>query len=328
MFHVPRAPCFATTMRYTEILAQEIKQRFKDEFSFYAIYEWPNHAAKIKPESLVCSEISGFLRGGLFPSWRELWELETLRQYEWWGAIRNPDELSSLVWEAKSTARKIPGTALYYAALFGFKSVAEELLANGHDPNEAGGRESYPLIAALTKEHMELAELLLEAKAKIDVKHGPREETVLHRAVEEANNKVALFLVKKKANVAILNIRGLPPLHVAVRNCAKRNQSTTRCGGKYWNDREINHHWQSQFHELLHHHLAEGFETLGEESIIAILFNLILISSGTSFCFDHRLNSLRHALNQMISLMILKVIPNINDCLLHCLHRGNMFIFL
>ena len=103
---------------------------------------------------------------------------------------------------------------------------------------------------------------------------------------------------------------------------------STKCGGKYPNDHKINHRWQPQFHELLHHHLAERFEIFRGESIVAILPKIILISSGTSFSLDHCLNSLRHALNQVIPLMVIKLIPNINDYLLHRFQRGNMIILL
>jgi len=80
-------------------------------------------------------------------------------------------------------------------------------------------------------------------------------------------------------------------------------------GGKFWHDHEINPAQQPQFLELLHHREASHLQTLQGHNIKYILSNLILKISGSTLCFDHCLNSLWHALNQMIPLMVLKVIP-------------------
>ena len=59
-----------------------------------------------------------------------------------------------------------------------------------------------------------------------------------------------------------------------------------------------------------------------------ILCGRILKSSGFLFCFDHHLDSLRHTLHQMFSSIILKVIPDTDNHLLHDLQRDNMSIIL
>jgi hypothetical protein len=80
--------------------------------------------------------------------------------------------------------------------------------------------------------------------------------------------------------------------------------------------------------ELFHHHTVPGIKTLRGYNIEYILPNLTLKSSGSTSCFDHRLNSLCHALHQMVPPMMLKVIPNTDNHLPHDLLRRNMSIVL
>ena len=94
--------------------------------------------------------------------------------------------------------------------------------------------------------------------------------------------------------------------------------------GKFWSYHEIDTTVQSQLLKLLHHHKVSGIEILWECNIKYILPNLTLKPSGSTLC----LNSLWHALHQMISSMILKLIPNTDNHLLHGLLRCNMSIFL
>ena len=99
-------------------------------------------------------------------------------------------------------------------------------------------------------------------------------------------------------------------------------------GRNFRSRHEINPDGQQQRFELLHHHMAWCSKILVECSREYILPNLSLKSSISSFCLDHRLNSLWHALNQIIPLMMLKVISNTNNHLPHNLQRCNMSIFL
>jgi hypothetical protein len=63
---------------------------------------------------------------------------------------------------------------------------------------------------------------------------------------------------------------------------------------------------------------------LGEENISLFETTLMLIMGGATFGLDHHLNSIWHALNQMIPPVILKVIPNLDNHLLYCLQGCNV----
>lgn len=65
---------------------------------------------------------------------------------------------------------------------------------------------------------MIVARLLLERGSDINAKH---KNTALHRAIEKGDYKAAQLLVYEGADTAIPNLRGLPPLHLALRECTK-----------------------------------------------------------------------------------------------------------
>src|SRR5271154_5123039 len=64
------SPCFQTCLseyRVAEIAAKELRRRFKDKFSFYAIFEWAKHALEVKitqPDSLKA--VHKFFRSSSF----------------------------------------------------------------------------------------------------------------------------------------------------------------------------------------------------------------------------------------------------------------------
>lgn len=219
------SPWFSTTLshlRSSESIYRELHLRFQDDISFYSVFEWPTHARRVLNE---LSTVFQFFRSDSFPSWRELWELGDLKEYRWWERSDESCEIQfskETVCNLQSAARYIPGPALYYAALFGFQSVASLLLEHNCNPNESGGPESYPLLAALENEQMELASLLLSRGADVNIKDSLREETAMHRAVERGNEGVVRFLQDKGADVTICNFRGITPLHLAVQKFAAR----------------------------------------------------------------------------------------------------------
>ena len=216
-------PALSSSAR-NSVLEQELRAIFKEEFSLYAVCEWPKHAAKVRTESLVSSDICQFLDSGSFVVWRGLYELPVL--HRGWEKIMGDEQYtfwSELTCDLKSI-RWVPGSALYFSSLFGFELVADKLLRHGANPNEPGGRESYPLTAALSNGHIQSTKLLLGFQANINVKHGLREQTALHRAVDEVRCDVVKFLADERADLTIVNGRGLPPLHLAVKSFSKSNE--------------------------------------------------------------------------------------------------------
>lgn len=215
-----------TKYRIAEIVSKELRLRFKDKFLFYAVLEWIKHAIEIMKKQADCQEeVCSFLQSPSFHFWREVWELKALHRYQWWVQ----DDSSEYIWsggserivcEIQSARRKTPGPPLYYASQFGFESVVEHLLHEEvNKPNEYGGPQSYPLHIALENHNMVVAKLLLERGADINIKHN--ESTALHRAIEKGDYKVAKFLVDEGADITAHNLRGLTPLHLALRECRK-----------------------------------------------------------------------------------------------------------
>ena len=223
------SPCFSIPLsqyRIAEIVSKELSLRFKDKFSFYAVFEWVKHAIEVRKNQTDClAAVYRFLRSLSFLSWREVWELEDLRRHQWWAKEESSEDILSggrdkIVCEIQSARRNTPGSPLYYASQFGFESVVEQFLREEvNNPNEFGGPESYPLHVALENGNVTVARLLLERGADINAKH--KENTALHRAIEKRDYEVAQLLVAEGADVAAHNLRGITPLHLALRECTK-----------------------------------------------------------------------------------------------------------
>ena len=164
-----------------------------------------------------------FLRGPSFRSWCELWELTLLHKHKWWETDQEKIQegalwSSRIVCDLQSAARLGFGSPLYYAAHFGFRSVAELLFNElDYDPNELGGPESYPILAAVENRHILLTALLLKKGADINVKHNTRRHTAVHRAIDKGEKDVLQFLLSQTPDLGICNSRGLPPLHLAIK---------------------------------------------------------------------------------------------------------------
>jgi hypothetical protein len=196
-----------------------------DPLAFYVIYEWPKHAKKL--ETRRCQEeIFSFLKESSRLSWCELYELRALSTYPWWEetAKRTPEESwwsNDIITELTSAARYAAGNCLYYASLLGFHEVVKLC---SDDPNECGGPNSYPLLAALKYGHLNVASLLLEKGADINIREPNKRYTALHDAVERGDSKVIRFLIDGYADVKVQNFRQQPPLHLAVSKFIRQPQ--------------------------------------------------------------------------------------------------------
>ena len=139
---------------------------------------------------------------------------------------------------------------LYYSVLCGFYDLVKHL-ANKYPQHVDAvyGRYRFPLLAALSKDHVEIAELLLELGANVDaleatgetillavlshfrhnlvnivkflLKHGADvnrrnkdAETPLHLAIRQDRSKVPKILLEHGADANAVNIDGMTPLHI------------------------------------------------------------------------------------------------------------------
>jgi ankyrin repeat protein len=95
-------------------------------------------------------------------------------------------------------------TPLYYAALCGFYDLVKHLAIN-HPRciNAIGGRYHFPLLAALCEDHFEVAELLIEHGANIDVRDTTG-KTILLKALSQPQHNIVdivKFLLKHGTDV-------------------------------------------------------------------------------------------------------------------------------
>ena len=105
---------------------------------------------------------------------------------------------------------------LYYAALCGFRDIAEHLLdAYPQDVNARGGERGTPLNAAVDKRHLNVAILLLERGADIESRDR-RSRTPLHIASYLGYDEVASLLINRGADLNAKGVERETPLHLAL----------------------------------------------------------------------------------------------------------------
>jgi ankyrin repeat protein len=95
---------------------------------------------------------------------------------------------------------------LYYAARFGFRDLAEHLIAkHSEHVNARGGRENTPIHVAPSEGHCDILSLLIEHGA--DVNNGQSEygNTPLHRASENGRLEAGQFLLNHGADIEARN---------------------------------------------------------------------------------------------------------------------------
>ena len=99
--------------------------------------------------------------------------------------------------------REIP-TPLYYSALCGFYDLVQHLvIKHPQHVNAICGRYHFPLLAALCEDHVEVAELLIENGANVDVRDMTGKTILLKALSQPQHNLVSIvkFLLKYGADV-------------------------------------------------------------------------------------------------------------------------------
>jgi ankyrin repeat protein len=129
-------------------------------------------------------------------------------------------EMVDRTWEALSPSRRFPEnpSPLYFASMDGFYDLVEHLVGKHPEHiNARGGRMVTPLVAALYRKHFQVAELLQQNGADVDVR-GMWDTTLLGAACESGRLDIVEWLLNRGADV---NIQGYQPdkapLHYAVR---------------------------------------------------------------------------------------------------------------
>jgi ankyrin repeat protein len=107
---------------------------------------------------------------------------------------------------------------LYYAALCGFHDLVKHLaVKNPQHVNAIGGFYEFPLLAALCRKQLRVAEVLLEHGGTVDVR-GRGNETALHKIIwlNEETIDAMRFVLERSADVNARREDLWTPLHLAV----------------------------------------------------------------------------------------------------------------
>ena len=105
-------------------------------------------------------------------------------------------------------------TPLIYAAWFGYKEVAELLVAKGADVNAKGRDYESPLHHAASSGHKEIAEVLIAKGADLNAKRSSG-ETPLHQAADAGHKEIAKLLIANGVDVNAKDHKGETSLDFA-----------------------------------------------------------------------------------------------------------------
>ena len=170
-------------------------------FARYASQHWVEHAQFGK----VSSQIEDGLQR-LFDS--------TNPYFVTWIRLNNMDDH----WAQFGNPSAARGSPLYYASLFGFRDLAEHIIkAHPEQVNVKSGLNHCPLAAALYKGHFDVAELLLQNGASINVT-GHGDQTPLQAASVDGRSDIARWLLDNGADTQSQRDDHAAPIHLATAN--------------------------------------------------------------------------------------------------------------
>ena len=107
-------------------------------------------------------------------------------------------------------------TPLYYSALCGFHEIVKNLaIKYPQHANAIGGRYDFPLLAAFSRGHVRVAELLVEHGSDVNA-HGTRGRTQLHTFLSSRylDEGPVRFLLERGADPKLRNEDNETPLHI------------------------------------------------------------------------------------------------------------------
>jgi hypothetical protein len=153
--------------------------------SRYAAQYWPRHVR--------LENVSSHIKDAM----ESLFDAEK-RHFSTWLWIYNEDEGDSMSTERPVEPEAVP---LYYAARFGFRDLAEHLIAKHLEHvNARGGFEETPMHAAAFAGHTNILSLLTEHGADVDGR-GIDGHTPLRRASVYARLEAGQFLIDRGADI-------------------------------------------------------------------------------------------------------------------------------
>jgi len=144
---------------------------------------------------------------------------------------------------------------IYYASLCGLHDLARCLIVKYPEQvNARGGYCVTPLVAALSREHFQVAELLRHHGADPTVR-GYNEKTLLHSVAYYGNLQMVQVLLKYNADITAEDVKGRIPLSDASERSKPRGASIVRLLLDHGVDVNVRLRWGST---LLHHAVTFG----------------------------------------------------------------------
>ena len=117
-----------------------------------------------------------------------------------WLWIYNEHRWGSSAWNMRPEKPK--AVPLYYAARFGFRDLAEHIIAKHPEHvNARGGSEKTPIHVAASEGHCDVLSLLIEHGADVNNGQGEFGDTPLHRASRKGRLEAGQFLLDRGADI-------------------------------------------------------------------------------------------------------------------------------
>ena len=198
--------CLSTLLRLDNTCGQDdVGKRFP--LARYAAEHWVTHVR--------FEDISSHFR-----EWMQLLFDPDKQYFSAWVRIYDIDieptggDSSTFYFFSDKTSDAAP---LYYAALCGFHDLVEHLVNKcSQEVNAIGGFYVSPLVAALEMEHFNVAELLYQHGAHVDVR-GFSKSTPLYNASHKGRLELVQWLLRHGANSNAWGSDGLIPMYAAAR---------------------------------------------------------------------------------------------------------------
>ena len=241
-YHILHAPahtilaqaCLGFLLHLDDHADEEMVKGFP--FAGYAAKHWVTHAQ--------FEDVASRIKGGM----EALFDCDKPHFAAWLG-IYNMEE------SIPESLSKMP-TPLYYSSLCGFSDLVEHIaIEHPQQVNSISGRHNFPLLAALVRKHIRVADILLKHGANVNIR-GMRERTPLHEAIRDVRMvqsllkngaevncrqddlrtplhlaalfgevKVATVLAEHKANIDSLDNEGKTPLHLLLEGSSRDNDN-------------------------------------------------------------------------------------------------------
>ena len=192
--------CLATLLRQDD--HADSSDAKKSPLIKYAAEHWVDHAQFEEVSSRVSDGMDD-----LFDSSKP--------HFEAWLRVHDIDQDWYPFGYGLRSLRQGVGNPLYYAAFCGFYDLAERLvMKHPEQVNARGGRNVFPLPAALYKKHIRVANLLYKHGAAVDVR-GEADRTSLYTASIDGSADIIRWLLNHGADANACTSSLRTPLYIA-----------------------------------------------------------------------------------------------------------------